>query len=112
MERRWNNKGISTYIRKVRDGGEYYENEKIDATMSCNEYIMTALRTMWGIDLVKVKDDFGKEFYSEIVNRSAKFIRNATMIRDREKLLLTEKGKFISDYIIAELFMEQDTSVQ
>jgi len=112
LERRWNNKGISSYTRKIGEGGEYYESELINTTMGFNEYIMTALRTMWGINLATVKDDFGTEYYTEIVNRSVEFIRNENMIRDRDKLVLTTKGKFIADYIIAELFMEQDPSVQ
>ncbi len=112
LERRWNNKGISTYIRKVGEGEGYHESEMIDTTMSFNEYIMTALRTMWGINMVKVKDDFGKKLYAETLIRSDKFIRNSTMIRDRDTLVLTDKGKFIADYIIAELFIVQNQSGQ
>jgi oxygen-independent coproporphyrinogen-3 oxidase len=105
-KRRWNHKGIMSYIRNIREGQPYYEQESLDTLTVFNEYIMTGLRTMWGIDLSRVQDKFGERYHKTILEKSQAFIRNSTMVMDRNKLVLTEKGRFIADYVIRELFME------
>ena len=70
-----------------------------------NEYIMTSLRTMWGIDLEYVEKTFEKEGYDYVVNLAGKFKDYGLMKQEKKTLVLTNQGKMISDNIISEFMM-------
>ena len=103
--RQWNVKSIKKYINLVNSGKSFFEREALDARTKFNEYIMTSLRTMWGIDLNYVEKAFEKEGYDYIVNLSGKFREYGLMRSENQHLILTNQGKMISDNIIAEFMM-------
>jgi oxygen-independent coproporphyrinogen-3 oxidase len=73
--------------------------------MRFNEYIMTSLRTMWGVDLEYVEKMFDKEGYDYVMNTAGKFIGYGLMKHENKNLVLTNQGKMISDNIISEFMM-------
>jgi oxygen-independent coproporphyrinogen-3 oxidase len=103
--RQWNISDLKDYIRKVNSDEPYYEREELDSKARFNEYIMTSLRTMWGIDLEYIEKTFEKEGYDYVVNLSAKFRDYGLMKQDKKNLVLTNQGKMISDNIISEFMM-------
>lgn len=103
--RQWNVRDLKEYIRAVRTGKTFFEREELDNRTKFNEYIMTSLRTMWGIDLDFVESVFDKEGYDYIVNLSDKYIRYGMMKHEKNTLVLTNQGKMISDNIISELMI-------
>jgi len=103
--RQWNVSDVNKYIKQVSEGGVFYEKEELDTRTRFNEYIMTSLRTMWGIDLEYVEKMFEKEGYDYIVNMSDKFIDYGMIKHEKKNLVLTNQGKMISDNIISELMM-------
>lgn len=104
--RQWNISDVREYIRSVNEGKVSSEREELDRLTLFNEYIMTALRTSWGIDLTHVENSYDKELHDYLVNMSGKYIRYGLMKRERDTLVLTDQGRMISDNIIAELLME------
>jgi len=105
--RQWNVSDVKTYISSVAGGSVPFEREELDRLTVFNEYVMTALRTMWGIDLAHVETFYDKELHDYLVNMSEKYIRYGMMKREKNTLVLTDQGKMISDNIIAELIMEK-----
>ena len=105
--RQWNVSDVRTYISSVAGGSVQFEREELDRLTVFNEYVMTALRTMWGIDLSHVETFYDKELHDYLVNMSGKYIRYGMMKREKNTLVLTDQGKMISDNIIAELIMEK-----
>lgn len=105
--RQWNVSDVTKYIKQVNEGELFYEKEELDIRTRYNEYIMTSLRTMWGIDLEYVEKMFEKEGYDYIVNMSDKFIDYGMIKREKKNLVLTNQGKMISDNIISELMMPE-----
>ena len=105
--RQWNAADVKTYIRSVAGGSVPFEREELDRLTVFNEYVMTGLRTMWGIDLTHVETFYDKELHDYLVNMSGKYIRYGMMKREKNTLVLTDQGKMISDNIIAELIMEK-----
>src|SRR5664279_3802549 len=61
--RQWNIKDVKGYIKAINTGKGFFESEELDIKTRFNEYIMTSLRTMWGIDLEYVEKMFEKEGY-------------------------------------------------
>jgi oxygen-independent coproporphyrinogen-3 oxidase len=104
--RQWNVSDVKKYIRSIGSGIVPFEREELDKLTVFNEYVMTSLRTMWGIDLEHVETFYDKELHDYLVNLSGKYIRYGLMHREKNTLVLTDQGKMISDNIIAELLME------
>ena len=103
--RQWNISDVKGYIKSINSGKSFFEREELDNRTRFNEYIMTSLRTMWGIDLDYVERLFEKEGYDYVVNLSGKFKDYGLMKKEGRYLILTNQGKMISDNIIAEFMM-------
>jgi len=104
--RQWNVSDVKKYIKSVNSGEVSFEREELDRLTIFNEYVMTSLRTMWGIDLAHVEEFYDKELHDYLVNLSDKYIRYGLMRREKNTLVLTDQGTMISDNIIAELLTE------
>jgi oxygen-independent coproporphyrinogen III oxidase len=104
--RQWNVSDIRKYIKAIGAGKIPCEREELSRITVFNEYVMTSLRTMWGIDLQYVEEYFDKEMHDYLVNLSGRYIRYGLMKREKNTLILTDQGKMISDNIIAELLTE------
>ncbi len=103
--RQWNVRDLKKYIKLVNEGKPFYEREELDFKTRFNEYIMTSLRTMWGIDLDYLERAFEKESYDYVINLAGKFINYGMMNQEKNHLVLTNQGKMISDNIITEFMM-------
>jgi len=103
--RQWNMSDLKGYIKALNAGKLYFESEELGTNARFNEYIMTSLRTMWGIDLDYIEKTFDKEGYDYVVNLSSKFKGYGLMKQDKKNLVLTNQGKMISDNIISEFML-------
>ena len=82
--------------------------EELSINDRFNEYVMTSLRTVWGIDLEKVKQDFGEEFLEETKRNLRSFEDKDWLLLDDEKIKLTKNGKLFADHVASELFIIKD----
>ena len=103
--RQWNVRDLKKYIKSMNSGKLLFDKEELDIKTKFNEYVMTSLRTMWGIDLDYVEKIFEKEGFDYVVNLSGKFIDYGLMKQENKNLILTNQGKMISDNIISEFIM-------
>jgi oxygen-independent coproporphyrinogen-3 oxidase len=106
--RQWNVRDVKKYVKAVDSGSLLFEREELDKKTRFNEYIMTSLRTMWGIDLDYVEKAFDKEGYDYVVNLSGKMVDYGLMKQENKTLVLTNQGKMISDNIISGLMLPGD----
>jgi oxygen-independent coproporphyrinogen-3 oxidase len=104
--RQWNVANLQQYIQSINAGNIPFEKEILTASQKYNEYIMTGLRTIWGVNLKEVKLKFGEEFLSYLNKNSQKYIADKTMELKENALILTEKGKFLADGIASDLFID------
>ena len=103
-ERGWNIRNNSKYIKSIQNGFLPLETEKLTLADRYNEYIMTGLRTIWGVSIKKVENDFGK-VYKDYLLQTAKTLQNQDLLYIKaEHLHVTKKGQFLSDGIASELF--------
>jgi len=101
--RQWNVSNNNIYIDSIEKGRIPYEKETLSDTQQMNEYIMTSLRTMDGLNLKQVKDVIGHKLRIG----SRKFIERGLMVEEGDRLKLTRAGKLLADGIAAELFFEE-----
>lgn len=102
--RSWNISNNSIYIREIQKGNFPNEVEELSFSDRYNEYVMTGLRTMWGISLERIKNDFGQQYYDYLLQNSEKLISNHLLEITEQTIKVTQKGKFLSDGIASELF--------
>lgn len=99
----WNVSSISKYIDGVNSSNLDIEKEDIDLTTKYNEYIITGLRTMWGIDLNELKAKFGDDLYSYFLQNAQKYFNLNYLEKENANVKLSHKGIFISDGIMSDL---------
>lgn len=103
--RSWNIRNNPTYIKKIEEGILPMEIETLSTKDRYNEYVMTGLRTIWGVDLGRIESEFGKNYLKYLNQQSSKFVEQGLLVVDDGKLLTTKKGKFLADGIASDLFM-------
>lgn len=103
-KRKWNIANNALYIQSLQQGTIPFEEEILTETQQLNEYIMTSLRTMEGLDLDHVSTIFGKEKSSEISAAGKKYEQTGKLKNENNKLILTKEGKLFTDGIAADLF--------
>ena len=102
--RRWNIANNALYIQSIKDNIIPHEEELLTATQQLNEYIMTSLRTIEGMDLKKTERNFGNDKTEKIQLQSKKYLEEKLMKEENGFIILTKKGKFLADGIAANLF--------
>jgi oxygen-independent coproporphyrinogen-3 oxidase len=102
--RRWNVANNTLYIQSIKNNIIPFEEEKLTDAERLNEYIMTSLRTIEGLDLKIVENNFSVKERTRIENSVNSYIAQKMIINNNEKLLLTDEGKLFADGIAADLF--------
>lgn len=110
--RGWNVRNNSKYIQAIQQGELPIERETLSKIDQYNEYVMTGLRTIWGVSLDKVKKDFGEKYFDYLLLQSEKYRKEDLLYIEpagpqggNGKLKTTQKGKFLSDGIASDLFV-------
>ncbi|MEP6683563.1 MAG: radical SAM family heme chaperone HemW [Parafilimonas sp.] len=102
--RQWNVANNVLYIESIQKNIVPFEIEQLSSTQKINEYIMTGLRTMEGIELSRLEKLSGQKIVSSIIDDAKKFIQQNLLERKNNSLILTNKGKLFADGIAADLF--------
>lgn len=100
----WNVASNLKYMQAIHNGKLPHEEEQLALSDRFNEYVLTRLRTMWGMDLNQIKNDFGVEFQNNVVLHVSPYIASGHVVKSGETLILTDDGKQLADKIAAELF--------
>jgi len=103
--RGWNVSNNSQYIKSIQENIVPIAFETLTKTDRYNEYVMTGLRTIWGVSLDQIEQKFGKTYLDYLNQQAAKFIDDHLLFLDENILRTTKKGKFLSDGIASDLFL-------
>lgn len=103
--RGWNISNNGLYIKSIQANEIPIETENLTETDRYNEYIMTGLRTIWGVSLARIEQEFGEKFLTYLNNQSVKFIADDLLSLSDGILTTTKKGKFLTDGIASDLFL-------
>jgi oxygen-independent coproporphyrinogen-3 oxidase len=105
QKRGWNIANNTLYLKAIQENNLPLETETLTITDRYNEYIMTGLRTMWGVSLERIEKDFGKSYLDYLNHHAAKYIEDHLVYVDENVLRTTKSGKFLGDGIASDLFM-------
>ncbi|MEN1784614.1 MAG: radical SAM family heme chaperone HemW [Bacteroidota bacterium] len=105
IQRGWNIRNNSAYIKALEAGEVPITYETLSTTDRYNEYVMTGLRTIWGVSLLKVEQELGGSYAKYLKKQAQKYVDEHLLFWDDAVLLATKKGKFLVDGIASDLFM-------
>ena len=104
-ERMWNMANNVFYIRSLQQNIIPFEKEILTNKEKINEYIMTSLRTMEGMDLYFIENNFSNLERIRIENILQNKVEEGNYFQQNERIILTDKGKLFADAIAVELFV-------
>lgn len=105
VNRGWNISNNTLYSKAIRENRLPIETEKLTLTDRYNEYIMTGLRTIWGVSLDRIKNEFGLKYLEYLNKESKRFLEDDLLAIEDNVLQTTKKGKFLCDGIASDLFL-------
>ncbi len=101
--RSWNIRSILRYNKSGENGHFECEREQLSRQEQYNEFILTGMRTMWGIDLRDLEKRFGEEYFDYCKTNIQPFLDRGMVRQEGSRLILTREGIFISDGIMSDL---------
>lgn len=101
--RQWNVSSLPLYLQGIKAGIPDMEIEELDPDTKYNDFIITGLRTMWGIRLADIRERFGEEKQAYLERQAATYLHQGLLIRENDTLTLSKEGIFISDGIMSDL---------
>ena len=107
-QRFWNIANNSKYMKSIAAGTLPVEIETLTLDDRYNEYVMTGLRVEWGVDLVRIRTDFGESYEKFLLKNANKHISNNFLCLtgvNNQILKTTQKGKFLADGLASDLFV-------
>ncbi|PRZ20358.1 radical SAM family heme chaperone HemW [Flavobacterium granuli] len=105
VSRSWNIANNSIYLKSIQENKLPNEVEILSVTDRYNEYIMTGLRTIWGVSLDRVETEFGSDYLNYLLKQAQKFLDDDLLFIANNILKPTPKGKFLTDGIASDMFL-------
>ena len=105
VRRGWNINNNPKYLKAIENGELPMETEILSTTDKYNEYVMTGLRTIWGVSLDRIAFEYGKKYREYLLKQAEKYMEEHLLYLDGDILLTTKKGRFLVDGIASDLFM-------
>ncbi len=112
ISRQWNISNNALYVKNINSGMDFFESEHLTKSQQINEFIMVSLRTMWGLDKNQFEKKYGESELKQLMKGAEKYITENYISDTNGYLIITSKGKFVSDGIIAELFSEEEQVIK
>lgn len=104
-QRSWNIRNNTLYIKALEQEKLPIEKETLSVTERYNEYVMTRLRTIWGVSYQEIVQKFGENYLAHFKKEAKRFYKEGLLkIKNKDVVHITKKGKFLGDGISAELF--------
>lgn len=103
--RSWNVSNNPLYLKAIAENKLPSESEILSKTDQYNEYIMTGLRTIWGVSLEKIETEFGSNYLDYLNQQAEKYISDNLLKLENNILKTTKKGKFLCEGIASDLFL-------
>jgi oxygen-independent coproporphyrinogen-3 oxidase len=105
LSRQKNISTVEKYINSVEKGELFFKTEKLNANSKYNEFILTRLRTKWGISVDELKRRLGEKYFLHFVRKAEKFIVSGNLILNNGVYTFSLQGQFISDNVITDLMI-------
>lgn len=101
--RQWNIASLDEYIKGMLEEKPTFEIEELDLYTRYNDFIITRIRTEWGMPIHQLQSEFGEKLYQYCLRMAKPHLEQGTLEIANGTLRLTRKGIFISDGIMSDM---------
>ena len=101
--RQWNVASLDKYIQSIQQGELDYEIEELDIYTRYNDFVITTIRTHWGMSLSHLRSTYGENLYQHCLRMAKPHLEQGVLEIKEDTLKLTKEGIFISDGIMSDL---------
>ena len=101
--RQWNVASLDKYIQSIQQGELDYEIEELDIYTRYNDFVITTIRTHWGMSLSHLRSTYGENLYQYCLRMAKPHLEQGVLEIKEDTLKLTKEGIFISDGIMSDL---------
>ncbi len=107
LSRQWNIANNASYIKALKENSNFYTEEILTRENRFNEYLMTALRTKWGVDLEYIEEHFDGTYITHLLNllQKSHYINGLHYTIEQNRIVLLNKGKLLADGFASNLFL-------
>ncbi|MFD2569180.1 radical SAM family heme chaperone HemW [Spirosoma soli] len=105
--RQYNIANNARYIADIKHGKLPATVEELTVADQVNEYLLTGLRTQWGCSLNELNVLYSADFAQKQTNDLLSMYKTGWLVREGDRLRLTESGKLFADRVAATLFVDQ-----
>ncbi len=102
--REWNVSNLLKYLEGIKTRNRVFEKEILSPIDIENEFLITNLRTKWGIDLISYSEKFGALNKQKIIKDVESFVNQELVIYQQNTIKFSRKGILLSDFILEKLF--------
>ena len=103
ISRQWNVSSLEKYMEGIEMGKPNYEIEELDIYTRYNDFVITSIRTCWGMPLSQLRTTFGEELYRYCLRMAKPHLEQGVLEISEETMKLTKDGIFVSDGIMSDL---------
>ena len=103
VSRQWNVASLDKYMTSISSGQPDFELEELDLYTRYNDFVITSIRTCWGMPLSRLQTEYGEELYHYCLRMAKPHLEQGVLQLQDEVLKLTSKGIFVSDGIMSDL---------
>jgi oxygen-independent coproporphyrinogen-3 oxidase len=108
QKRRWNVSDVKEYIRCIEEEHSCFEEEILTTKEQYNDYVLTALRTQWGVRKSFLRKEFSPEVNLFFRDAIASWTKTGHVTEEADTFRLTDKGILVSDTIISDCMIVED----
>ena len=101
--RQWNIASLDNYLKGIASGKPNYEIEELDLYTRYNDFVITSIRTCWGMSLSRLRSEYSEELYRYCLRMAKSHLEQGVLEIEEDTLRLTQEGIFISDGIMSDL---------
>ena len=103
FSRQWNVASLDKYMTGISSGQPDFELEELDLYTRYNDFVITSIRTCWGMPLSRLQTEYSEELYHYCLRMAKPHLEQGLLELQDEVLKLTSKGIFVSDGIMSDL---------
>ena len=103
VSRQWNVSSLEQYLKGIHTSQPDFEIEELDLYTRYNDFVITSIRTCWGMPLSQLRTNYGETLYNYCLRMAKPHIQQGVLEIKEDTLKLTSEGIFISDGIMSDL---------
>jgi len=105
VSRQWNVRNNSLYLKAIENNTSYFEKEDLSEIDRYHEYLITSLRTKWGISFNHLSASFSKLIVDHF-NLKKVLLNQSTVDLSTESLVVKPEFLFQSDEVVRVLMVD------